>query len=157
MARKISKKAASELWDSLREALVNAEDSIKKIIAAKAWEPLGYDTFLDAWADRMQGVRLATNGMAAHVVYQMLSEGASDADIATAVTGVGGVTVRTLREKKGRGIPPENVNMHPVRRHERRNPAPPSVLKVELTAEEIGRYKALARVQGSATLSSIVL
>ena len=48
---------ALNLWDELKRGFVNAERVLVRIINERAWEPLGYSSFNEAWTDRMQGVR----------------------------------------------------------------------------------------------------
>lgn len=67
----LATRQAGDLWDSLRDNLVNAEATLAKIIETRAWEPLGYSNSLEAWNDRLKGVRLATDAMRAAVVYAM--------------------------------------------------------------------------------------
>lgn len=69
----MKQKEAEALWVSLRSALVNAEAAIVEIIKTRAWEPLGYDTFAQAWNDRMRGVKLAA-ACNTHIVYALLDE-----------------------------------------------------------------------------------
>ena len=64
----IDKSTAFKLWDSLRENLLATEETLKQIIEYKAWEPLGYAAFHEAWADRMGEVQLS-GAMEASVIF----------------------------------------------------------------------------------------
>ena len=85
---RIKKSEAVALWDSLRDNFLNATTNIKAIIAAKAWEPLGYNSFAQAWREEMSGIPLAGE-IRVHVVYQLLEESVPLQDIADMVGGIG--------------------------------------------------------------------
>ena len=70
----LAARQAGDLWDSLRDNLVNAEATLTKIIETRAWEPLGYSSFLGAWNDRLKSVQLATEAMRGAAVYAMGAE-----------------------------------------------------------------------------------
>jgi len=61
---------AASLWEELRLGFIQQEQLILKILQRRAWAALGYETFVEAWQDRMQGIRLATDFAKAQVVYQ---------------------------------------------------------------------------------------
>lgn len=128
----LTKDTASNLWDELRDGFLYIEKTIIRIIEAKAWEPLGYATFTEAWADRMDGVRLAGE-VRAHVVYTMLAEGEAVEAISTK-TGIGTGSVKDLRRQKSNGVPPEAATL--VRQHTRGHQRPPYRLIVEFTPDE---------------------
>ncbi|HCG55364.1 MULTISPECIES: hypothetical protein [Brevibacterium] len=129
---KLTKKASAALWDELRDGFLNIEKTIIKIIEAKAWEPLGYATFAEAWADRMDGVRLAGE-VRAHVVYAMLAEGEA-VEAISARTGIGTGSVKDLRRQRSNGVPPEAATL--VRQHTRGHQRPPYRLIVEFSPDE---------------------
>lgn len=117
---------ANNLFNQLRDGLLAAQDAIEKIIATRAWEALGYDTFQAAWEDRLADVKL-TGSMRATVVYALFDEGASDTDVALTVAGVGSAKARTYRQAHNAGISPEKADQHtskmvPVQPHQRRLP-----------------------------------
>lgn len=86
--QKITTAAAEALFTELRDSLLNAEEALQRIVETEAWQPLGYKTFIEAWADRMQGVKL-TGIQQAIVVYAMIDAGTPPNKIAASVTGVG--------------------------------------------------------------------
>ena len=137
---------ASQMWDSLREGFQNIEKQIIAIIQAKAWEPLGFETFTEAWSVRMNGIRLATTEVRAAVVYQMLSDGLSDEDVVL-TSGVGDQAVAALRRQKANGVPASAATTT-VRRHARKLPSAPSVLHVKLSEDERSRWRAVAEAAG---------
>lgn len=51
------KAQATRSWDDLRSAFTRLDEALQHIIDARAWEPLGYDSFAEAWASEMRGVR----------------------------------------------------------------------------------------------------
>ena len=137
MTTKLTKKAAEALWDELRQGFVNVEATLVKIIQTKAWEPLGYATFTEAWAAKLQGIRLATDECRAHVVYAMLSDGTDDVTIIRQ-SGVGDQAVARLRQQKADGVPPGCAS---VRSHTRRLPVQPYKVMVPLTHDELEAAK----------------
>lgn len=100
-----TKEQAEEVWDELRRSVLNVESGIIAIIENELWIPLGYPSFAVAWGDRMKGIRLATDALRAHVVYQMFKEGKTDVEVATTLVGVGGATIETLRREYNGGVP----------------------------------------------------
>lgn len=94
---------AETLWSSLRGNLLAVEDDIRTIIDNRAWEPLGFASFADCWADRMRGLKLPAE-LRAVVVYAMFDDGAADRDVALAVAGVGAQTVIDLRKGHNMGM-----------------------------------------------------
>lgn len=148
MDERISREAAESLWADLREAFVNAEVTLVKIIEARAWEPLGYGSFPEAWAGRMGGVRLASEAVRCHVVYALLSEGQTDEQIVSTLGGqVGDQAISRLREQRDMGVPAGLATTR-VRSHERSRPSPPETLHVRLTPAELADFKALADALG---------
>lgn len=142
------KAAAEKLWAELREAFANAEAIIKQIIETKAWEPLGYPTFAAAWNDRLAGLRLATDCMRAHVAYALFDSGLGVEDVVKATGGqIGDRAAAALARQKTNGVPP-NLATTRVRAHERVLPAPPSVLHVSLTPDELASFKGIAESRG---------
>lgn len=139
---------AEKLFEDLRSGLVNAEALIIKIIQTKAWVHLGYTSFVEAWNDRMQGVRLASEALRAHVVYALLSDGLSDYEIGYA-TGVPDGQVGKLREVKQQGTPAEVAyGATRVRAHTRGPKSGQRMLHLDLGVESVTRYKAIAKRLG---------
>ncbi|WP_156442347.1 hypothetical protein [Mycobacterium sp. IS-1556] len=92
---------AERLWQALNPLPVIAE-----VIERRAWEPLGFETFTDAW--RAQGLADVTLPVETrpYVVYQMLGERVPTDEIALLVKGVGPQTVESLKRQKSNGVPP---------------------------------------------------
>lgn len=107
----MNKSQATKLWNTLRDNFLTLDNTLTKIIEAKAWEPLGYATFTEAWADKMSGVRLA-GAMEATVVYAMLDAGADATDVALSVSGVGGVKSKAYAQAYGAGMDPAQAARH---------------------------------------------
>lgn len=59
----MDKKDAKKLFNKLKNRLLSIEKTLVEIVDNKAWEPLGYGTFVEAWDTEMRGVRLATGAM----------------------------------------------------------------------------------------------
>ena len=148
---------AEALWADLRSALVNFEKALAAVIEARAWEPLGYDTFAQAWADRMRGTRLGTAASAATVVYALIDSGLSKDETLLTLgpsSGVGPERFDVLARQKESGVPPELATTHVrsgrsvVREHEREAPSEPHVVRIALTPDEYRHYKAIAERRG---------
>lgn len=135
MAR-LSKRAAQALLDSIRTDLLHVEENIVKFIRARGWEPLGFDTFIEAWNANMKGVRLSTDALKAHVVFAMFEDGLSDEEIIRA-TGVGDATVGRMRERKADGIDPKYVSVRP---HTKSYPEPSKSIRLEFDTHEEKKY-----------------
>lgn len=142
----LSKTQALKMWANLRGHFVNAEKAITEIIAAKAWEPLGFASFAEAWADRLQGIPLATDSIRAHVVYAMVEAGLDDAAV-LAATGIGSQvgprSVAELRRQKAAGVPAGMASTR-VRSHMRCKPSRPGIVHVPLQPSEYARFRALS-------------
>ncbi|MFY2788497.1 hypothetical protein [Rhodococcus sp. MALMAid1271] len=148
--RELTEVQASKLWSDLRGHFVNAEKKIIEIIELKAWEPLGFESFAEAWASKMAGVRLATDEVRAHVVYAMFDGGMSDTEINDQL-GVGsGVTdrqVKMLRRQKSNGVPPSCATTR-VRSHLRKSPSTPRTIHVQFGSDEYLQFRDLAKSAG---------
>lgn len=103
MSSTISKKQAAELWANLRASLLAVEDGVRQIIATRAWEPLGYETFAACWTAELGDLKLSRE-LRAVVVFGMFEDAATDADVARAVAGVGVSEVSALRDAHTRGM-----------------------------------------------------
>lgn len=141
----MDKKTAEALFDSLANALNNAEKILIEIIRTKAWQQLGYETFTDAWNERLAGVRLATGAMRAHVVYALLEEGLTNEEVIKATMTPDSV-VKSLAAQRADGVPAGYVW---VRGGPRRVPPRPiSTLHVKgFDPQELARLKATCRSQ----------
>ncbi len=143
----LTKKQAEPLWNQLRGNLLAVEDGIRQIITARAWEPLGYDTFAACWADRLSDLKLAGE-LRAVVVYAMFDDGATDRDVALAVDGVGVSTVTALRDahRKGLDAGDASVIVRPQRRQKKSDM--PRIVTVPVTIEEHAALVAAAEASG---------
>lgn len=153
----LTQRQAEQLWSELRDLFVNAEQAIVKIIESKAWEPLGYDTFAQAWAGRMSGVRLAAS-CTAHVVYALLAEGIAEGDAATLV-GMPPPVATRLRQQRDNGVPASSASLRAprgapvshtvVKQYERsKTSSEPRLLHLELEPGELADLKALCDARG---------
>ena len=154
----LDKKSAEQLWTRLRNGFLLMDEVISEIVANRAWEPLGFDSFAACWAEKMAGVRLA-GAMKAHVVYALFDSGASVDDVADAVTGVGPVEARGLSEAYSRGVAAEDADVvvrarksasaTRVREHERRRPVRRGTLSVSgFEADELKEWRKTAEDAG---------
>lgn len=150
---------ADALWRELRDALTAAHDAIRRIVETRAWEPLGYATFSDAWNERMAGVPLATTEAKAWVVYTMLDEGRTVSDISAKVAGVAERTASLLREQHAAGVSPEYAtarkpsfakpeNGTVVREHIRRLPSEARRLHCTPSTRDYLRFTDIAKREG---------
>lgn len=98
--RKLSKAAAEKLWTEIRTDLANAEKNIIRAIRTRAWEPLGYASFVECWNDRLQGIRLATDVLKVHVVYALFESTDDPMKVAGAIGIRSGVTPETVKRIK---------------------------------------------------------
>ena len=151
---------AEALFAELRDSLVNAERVTIRIIETEAWRRLGYDSFAEAWSDRMAGVRLATDVMKAHVVYALLES--ASVDEISAQTRVRPDIVKILKRQKGAGVPARNATARrplgqaevddefsAVRRHMRRKRGSAKTIHVTVTVGEYADWVASARARGT--------
>lgn len=99
-----------QLWQGLNPAWL-----VETIIDERAWEPLGYASFSAAWKAQMADVTLAPESYA-HVVDQMLAEGAGVDDIAAWVKGADRDRVGSLLRERTGGLaagPPSHRSVEP--------------------------------------------
>lgn len=132
------------MWDNLRHHFTNAADAIKAIIESRAWEPLGYASFAQAWKSEMSDVKLAGE-IRAHVVYQLLEERVPVADVADMVGGVGPTLAESFARQKANGVP---ADCAVVAEHFRRKPKPADTLHVKVGATMLHEYRRIAALQG---------
>lgn len=139
----ISSRQAQQLWGKLQQHFINAERILEEIIEKRAWEPMGYESFSEAWTAQMADITIATE-IRPHVVYQMLTEGASADEIAGAVKGVGPERVESLSRQKRNGVPPGDASLTVVREHLRKPPSAPDTLHIRIGVMRYKRYKRIA-------------
>lgn len=159
MARKMSKATATKLFKELKDALLNLDEVLDKIIKNKAWEPLGYDSLIEAWESELSDVKLS-DSMSARVVYALLDEGEDKTDIALAVKGVGPAKVKHLEEAKSKNLNPKQgaeyakKMLHkpvPVRSYERNTPSLADAVHIDnLDPEQLVVWKKYAAESGQA-------
>ena len=114
---------AENLWEALRSGFLGTEKTIVEIIKARAWEPLGYETFTDAWVKEVADISIA-NELLPHVVYQMFAEGLTVDEVAETVKGIGADRAESLDRQRRHGIPAHAASMYEVRPSHA--PPPPS-------------------------------
>lgn len=95
-----------QLWQDLRKGMFAMQQTITTIIAEKAWEPLGYDSFTEAWSARLADVTLGSE-LRAHVVFQMFREGSTPEEVAAAMKGVGRDSADAFKSQMENGVPAE--------------------------------------------------
>lgn len=141
---------AEAAWAELRSHLTNVDRAVRRIIETRAWEPLGYGTFAEAWADRMRGVRLASTIAQAFAVYALIDDGLDKKaalDALGSESGVASARFDALARQREAGVPPELASTR-VRSHLRQAPAAAHVVHVILTADEYAHYKAALDARG---------
>lgn len=143
MSKKLTKETANTMWDILRDHFTNAADAIREIIEARAWEPLGYTSFAQAWKSEMLDVTLAGE-IRAHVVYQLLEESVPVADVADMVGGVGPALAESFARQKANGVP---VDCAVVSEHFRRRPKAAGTIKVQVGATMLHEYRRIAALR----------
>lgn len=160
MSQHITEREAIALWENLRSAVTNFVDALRAVIEAKAWEPLGYSSLAEAWADRMAGTPLSSAAAQALVVYALLDEGLSQDEIVTVAgpgSGIGPKRVEVFARQKESGVPAEFASnvanrtapvLTTVRAHVRARPGPPRMIHVQLENEEYYSFRAVAERRG---------
>ena len=152
MSAPLSRQQAESMWAGLRDHFANAAAAIKQIISERAWEPLGYSSFAEAWKHEMYGQKLAME-VRPHIVYQLLEESVPLQDVADMVGGIGPVLAESLARQRSNGVP---ADCAVVSEHLRRKAGPPGTIKIHVGATLLYEYKRIAALQG-ATVEEIVL
>lgn len=143
----LSRSEAEALWASLKGNLLAAEDDIRTIIDTRAWEPLGFDSFVACWEDRLHELNLSSE-LRAVVVYAMFDDGASDREVALAVAGVGPSTVTGLRKGHNAGMDAKDAAAVTTNRgRSRRSGSMPQSLNITLSREQMERLAMIAAVE----------
>src|SRR5690606_27033644 len=102
---------AELLWGQLAEGLESADQAVRLIVRNRAWEPLGYGSFTEAWNDRLKHITLATDALKAQVLYVLYDEGVSEDEAATLVKGVGPENAKAVKRQKISNVPVEQVRV----------------------------------------------
>lgn len=140
----ISSRLAQQLWAKLQQHFINAGRVLEEIIERRAWEPMGYSTFSEAWTAEMADITLAVE-VRPHVVYQMLAEGLSIDDVAGAVKGVGRDRAESLSRQRKNGVPANHASMTTVRQHLRKSPSTQDTIHLRIGATRLARYQLIAK------------
>lgn len=141
--RELTSAQAAELWGKLRQHFINAAAVIEEIIERRAWEPMGYESFSEAWHAQMGEVTLAAE-VRPHVVYQMLTEGYDYDAIAEKVKGIGRDRAESLDRQRRNGVPAKDASMSVVREHLRKRPSTAGFIHVEVGPIALRRYREIA-------------
>lgn len=141
----VSEASALALLDRMRSALFDFEAALTEFITAEAWTALGHNSFAECWAANMSDITIAAE-LRPLVVYRMFDDGATDEDIQKSVKGVGAHGAEELRRQKKNGVP---AGMARVRQHNRRHPAPPRFVTVDVGPELLAHYKQVAHDHGT--------
>lgn len=155
----ITERRAAKLWAELRQAFARVDQLLPEIIETKAWEPLGFASFTEAWAAKMDGLTLAPE-LKAFVIYPMFDEGATLDDIQRAVKGVGPRQAEAYKQQKDNGVPPEfattvirerkplPAGKTIVRQHTRKQRSVASTLHIDVGPRRLKRYQKIAKELG---------
>ena len=144
---------AEKLWERLHSGLLDSQKSIIAIIEAKAWEPLGYESFSKAWIDKMTDITIAVE-LRPHVVYEMFKDGLRPEDAARVVPGIGIETAKALKRQRDNGVP-ANKATTVVRQHNRGRPQK-HWLSIELDAEVHQEWHRIAK-EHNTTVADIAI
>jgi hypothetical protein len=99
---------AEKLWKKLHTNLLGTQTTIIEIIKAKAWEPLGYESFAKAWIDQMSNISIRVE-LVPHVIYALLDESIPEDEIAEIVKGVGPEAVEAFARERDNGVPADQA------------------------------------------------
>lgn len=139
---RLTKNQAEALWTDLRDNFLDAEKNIKAIIATKAWEPLGYATFAEAWHSRLRDVTLAAE-VRKHVVYELLSENVGVGYVSELVKGITPKSADFLNRQRRNGVPADQASTV-VREHDRKLPSKPDTIHIKVGQTRLAEYQRIA-------------
>lgn len=136
---------AKELWNNLHNLFLQAEETIRAIIAVKAWEPLGYETFASCWLAQMRNITVA-NEIRPYIIYQLFDENLTADQVANAVKGIGPEKAAAFKREKDNGVPATAATGRIIRReHEMKVPPEEQThIHLEFTREEIVKWQKIA-------------
>lgn len=140
----ISKTEAAELWVSLRASFTVTTATIARIVETKAWEPLGYSSFREAWTEEVGLDEAMSPAVVDMVAVRFALEGAPDEEILS-VKGVGPSKLRAVKVAARVGLD------KPVLRRATQAalPGPTRRVSVDFRPEERERFVALSEATGS--------
>lgn len=132
----MNQREAQAVWNRLRGLLLGAEQALEEIVQTRAWEPLGYPTFAEAWKTELKGVRLT--GVIQHkAVYALFDSGATVEEVQEAVAGVGPVVAEKIKGCYDKGIDAEDAErIVSVRSYKRAVTSPQSRIMIENLSED---------------------
>lgn len=154
----ISAREAQKLWGLLRQHFINFERTLEEIVDKRAWEPMGYASFPEAWTAQMGDITLAAE-LRPHVVYAYFDAGASIGDVAAGVKGIGRDRAEALNRQRDSGVPASDASLRGkwhnkqddttvVREHERKKPSEAGTLHIALSPLKYKRYQKIAKKLG---------
>lgn len=143
-----TKNEAKALFNSLRGSLIGIDRDLKKIVDARAWEPLGYATLSEAWAAELADIDYTTGAARSAAVYALLESGATDDDVMRCVKGVGPAAAPEYRTAFAAGVPSAKAPEHV--RAMTRKPRPAHSRNGNSYVQ--GHYRRPATRRGSVTL-----
>ena len=157
MAKKVIEAAdpsvawAEKLWTELRTGLLNTEQTIAQIIHDKAWEPLGYGSFIEAWKVRLSDITFATE-LRPPVIYEMYRQGALPEDVALAVKGISRNGAEALKRQMDNGVPAKVATT-------RRRPNKQPLFRTVFIAIPVANYREWDKVarRNDTTLPAVAL
>lgn len=135
---------AEKLWARLETGLFDVQNTIIAIIDARAWEPLGYESFSKAWIDRIMPKVTISAELRPHVVYQMFEEGLTADQVADAVKGVTPIVAKALGRQKKHGVPADQATTI-VREHRRKKPGDWSFIHLKVDTETLKIWDRIAK------------
>lgn len=138
---------AEQLWARLESGLLDVQNTIIAIIDARAWEPLGYESFSKAWIDKIMPRVTISAELRPHVVYQMFEEGLTADQVADAVKGVTPEVAKSLGRQKKHGVPADKASTV-VRQHRRKLPGKWSFLHLKVDNNVLVEWRRRAEKHG---------
>lgn len=107
----MNKTQAQALWNRLRSGLLGVEQSLKEIVENRAWEPLGYASFSEAWKAELAGLKLA-GAVQASAVLALYSSGATAEEVQEVVEGVGPKKAKAYQQAHAADFTPSQAYNH---------------------------------------------
>jgi hypothetical protein len=139
MTKRTTQAQADSLFTGVLAGWVTLTDGLTDIVARKAWKPLGYPTFVDAWRERLSDLSLSVKALTI-AVYAMLDESTPE-EIAAVVEGITIEGIESLIRQRDNGVPEESASPFRGRRR-----APQTTIFIHVGAERHAYYEELARL-----------